>query len=537
MGRVLTNNTGLRVARESSVGVLPGSPKWYIVEFDTIGAFGAVVSSVVRRPISQDRGRKKGTVVDLNSAVEFDTDLTLDVWDRFCEGFLFAEYANYEFDLTHQDFKGSALNVTSTGYALGAAVSTFTTDASLPARFAAKVVYAGSGAKTLFYASGYALAGNNGVKVINADVTTSSTEITCSGLTAETAPANARLEVCGIRTDDAVLDVLSATTATLTSTDVGTAGGWTARGVLAGMFIFVGGSTDAFAVTNAPTITTARYGWARVASVSGTNSEVLNLDKISATFGAVGTSGGAETVDVLFGKWGRNVPVTAASADSKYLERTFQFEGSYPGLGSGGATEYEYAVGNFANEVTINAALGGKATSTFAFIGTNSDDITSSRKTGASSAFTPLRTTAINTSSDLPVISTSLTSSVSEVCFKTITFTILNNVSPEKCLGTLGATFVNVGLFEFNIEGQMLFTNKSIVNSIKNNDTVTFHYIMRNGNGAIALDLPEATVSGGGREFPVDASVLVNVTFQSFTSSRGYDMSASVLPIAPRIAA
>lgn len=540
MGRVLTNSTGLRVTVEASTGVLKVAPKWYVVEFDSIGAYGAVIATVVRRPISQDRGRKAGTVVDLDSSVEFDTDLTVEVFDRFIEGFAFAEYANYEFDFTHEDFKGSALNATATGYALGAALSTFNTvDPNLPTRVAAKMVYAASGAQTLVFASGYNVAANNGLRALNADVTAASTEITVTGLSAETAPANARVEVAGVRTDDAVLAVLSATSATLTSVDVGTAGGWDVLGVRRGMFIHVGGRDGSGVLTNMPTVgSTAVFGYARVVSIGGANDSVLTLDKLDPDLGGVATSDGSETVDVLFGKFARNVPVTADADDTRYLERTYQFEASYPGLGSAGATEYEYAVGNFGNELTLNVPLANKATCTFAFIGTNSDDITASRKTGASAAISPLRTTAVNTSTNVPVIATDVVSSVSDICFKSLTFTILNNVSPEKCLGTLGAVFVNAGVFEFNIEGQMAFTSKAIVNAIKNNTTVTFHYVFRNSDGGVAIDVPEMKLSGGGREFPVDQTVLVNITAQSFTSSSwGYDVSFSTFACLPLAAA
>src|SRR6185503_8417621 len=95
---------------------------------------------------------------------------------------------------------------------------------------------------------------------------------------------------------------------------------------------------------------------------------------------------------------------------------------------------------------------------TWKFVGTNVDDITASRKTNAPSSVTPLLTTAINTSSYLAVISTDVVSSLSDVCFKNLTITLKNSVSPEQCLGTLGATFVNVGLFEVNLAGNMLFT-------------------------------------------------------------------------------
>lgn len=99
MARVLTNNVILQYAVESStIGTLPGSPLWRQLEPNNISTYGATITTVERRPISQDRGRKKGTVVNLESAVEFDGDLTLDSFTDFIEGFVFAEFANAEFD-------------------------------------------------------------------------------------------------------------------------------------------------------------------------------------------------------------------------------------------------------------------------------------------------------------------------------------------------------------------------------------------------------------------------------------------------------
>jgi hypothetical protein len=80
---------------------------------------------------------------------------------------------------------------------------------------------------------------------------------------------------------------------------------------------------------------------------------------------------------------------------------------------------------------------------------------------------------------------------------------------------------VNTGLFEVNLEGQMLFTDKAIVNAVKNNTTVTFAAILKNDDGAIAIDIPALTFGGGNREFPVDASVLVNITGTAFNDPSG----------------
>ena len=99
MARVQTNNVSLQYTIESSIGVLPGSPLWKLLEPNSISAYGASITTVARRPISRERGRKKGTVTNLESAVEFDADLTMESFDDFAEGFVFAEYANVEFDL------------------------------------------------------------------------------------------------------------------------------------------------------------------------------------------------------------------------------------------------------------------------------------------------------------------------------------------------------------------------------------------------------------------------------------------------------
>lgn len=517
MARVLTNNTSLRYAVESSIGVLPGSPKWRLLEPNSVNTFGAEITTTERRPISAERGRKKGTVVDLASAAEWEADLTLDSFADFAEGFVFAEWANVEFDLTADKMKGSALNANATGnvFELGAALSTFTNGAT----FVGKTTYSATGARSLYHARGYANAANNGLHEQAAAVTTGSTSIPVStSLVTETAPANAVLELCGVRVTDGDLTLtVSGSTATLvSSTDVTN---WATLGVRAGMFIHIGSADSSGAVQNALQASAAddTSGYARVTSVSGAT---LNLDKIPSGW-ANANNAGTGVADVLFGRYLRNVGVDKDADDERYLERSYQFELAYPDLGGVGTDEYEYAIGNFANELAISIPLAEKATATWGFVGTNNDNITGTRKTNAANALSPLRTTAINTSSDVVSLTTDVVSSASDVCFKTLTLTIGNNVSPEKCVGTLGARFVNTGLFEVNLEGQMLFTNKQIVNAIKNNTTVTLLAILRNQDGTIVLDIPSMTFGDGSREFPVDQSVLVNLSGQAINDPSG----------------
>ena len=521
MVRVLTNSTGLRVATEASIGVLPGSPQWTIVEFDTISAYGAVITTTTRRPIGQGRGRRKGTVTDLESTVEYETDLTVDAFQLFVEGFMFAEHANVEFFL--QDGTGTIPPPAVAG------TDDFTIDPA-SALLAGKVQFVGGAAISLAYAKGYTNAANNGLHALNVDLASTDTELQVgSTLVAETPPLNATLEICGMRTDDCTLTISGATATLVSAADIV----WTTTGIVVGQFIHIGSVTAAGLIQNAydDAGTDDIFGYMRVTAITATT---LTCDKLGAAF--TGGPHTPDTVDVMFGRFSRNVLVTASTDDDRYLERSYQFEQSFPDLGGVGVDQYEYAIGNFINEIALNLPAQDKSTVGMGFIGTNSDDITSSRKTGAVTAISPLRTTAFNTSSDIVSLTTDVVSLVSDVCFKSLTLSLKNNVSPEKCLGTLGAVFVNAGLFEANLEGQMLFTSATIVNNIKNNVTTTFTAILANEDGAIVIDMPEATLGGGAREYPVDQSVLVNITLQSFTSDTfGYDIGISLFPAVPGV--
>ena len=96
MAQSKTNNFGLRFAPESTLGT-KATTGWRTLEPNNPSAFGATITTVERRPIAPDRGRKKGTVVNLESSVEYEGDMTVDAATDFMEGFVFAEFANKEF--------------------------------------------------------------------------------------------------------------------------------------------------------------------------------------------------------------------------------------------------------------------------------------------------------------------------------------------------------------------------------------------------------------------------------------------------------
>jgi len=508
MAQSKTNNFGLRYGIESTLGTKPTSG-WRTLEPNNPSAFGATITTVERRPISPDRGRKKGTVVNLESSVEYEGDMTMDAATDFMEGFVFAEFANKEFDFR------------TTGGLLPPPVASSTTwtIASLSALMGGKLQFVALGPWPLVYGKGYTNSANNGLHQLTVDPASTDTTLTTdSTLVVETPGTNASLQVAGVRCaiGDLALTISGSTATLVSAADIAD---WSTLGLFPGQYIHIGSDDDAGARQNMFDDGAAGdvYGYARITSIS---SATLNLDKIDVKLTTTDASN-ATLVDIMFGRFLRNVPVGSASDDNEFLERSYSFEGTYVDLGGVGTPEYEYSVGNLCDEWVINKPLIDKSTATWGFIGTNTEDITASRATGPSDAISPLRTEAFNTSSGLPRLTTDVVSSASDVCFKSLTLTLRNNISPENCLGTLGATFMNSGLFEVNLEGQMAFTNKAIVNAVKNNTTVTFSSIMSNEDGAIAFDLPSLTFGDGSREFPIDATILVNITGQAFNDPVG----------------
>lgn len=526
MALVNTNDVSLRYAAETTPGVLPGSPSWKILEPNNISELGDTITTTPRRPISAQRGRRKGSTTDSDAGVAFEGDITLDSIDDFLEAFIFAEYANKEFNLRES---GAAPSADTTG-------DTFAVD-SISTLLGGKLVgSAGTAAQSLLYGRGYAGLTNNGLHAVDTDpVATDTTIAVETNLTTEASPpANAILEVAGVRVTDGDLTLtVSGSTATLVSaSDISD---WSTLGLFPGQYIHIGSATTAGVVQNA--LGTAAgtaddtYGYARITSISGAT---LNLDKLDSNIGGTADNTGDGVADIMFGRFVRNVQTTANSDDNEFLERTYNIEALYPDLGGVGTDEYEYVNGCYASELALNLALTSLATANWTFLGLTSDDIGSTRKTNAASAIEPVRTTAINTSSDIASLTTDVISASTDVCFKSLTITINNSLTREKCLGTLGSFDVATGQFLVDLEGEMLFTDKAIVNAVKNNTTVTLASILRNQDGAIAVDLPTLTLGGGGRTFPLDEAVRVSLTGATFTDPvLGHDIGISLFPFVP----
>lgn len=510
MGRVITNGTTLSFAREASLGVLPGSPQWFETEPNSVTSWGTTISKEARSPISRARARRKGVVVDLDSAVEFEADLTLAHLRWFIEAFLFTNSVGAPTFL--------AGDVTGTGFTIPA----------LSADDAAKLIYGATAADavSLVYASGFLTDANNGLKVLADKPNATETELTVAGLTAETVAAGnyAEVSVAGVR--GAAGDLQIDANGDLISTALD----FTTLGIAPGQVIHLGGLDVANQF-----FTEDNNGFARARVIEANK---ITLDKRDTVFVAddgtdTGAGGTAVRIDILFGQFVRNVPV----GDTDWVEHSTQFEMASPNLMAGGATGYEYSLGNYADALSITIPLSGKATVTMGFIGTDTTNPSTTRAANAADAKSGGQTESFGTASDIArlraqdVDEAGLTTD-----FKSATFTLTNNVAGEKVLGKLGPKYLNVGDIECDVETQVLFTNADIIERIRCNRTIGLDWILRNGDGGVAFDLPTGTLDGGGRELPENQSVLLNTTFMAHEETAlDFTLGVSFFPVLPDV--
>lgn len=510
MGRVTTNSTTINVTREASLGVLPNTPAWYELEPNTVNQFGTTIAKTERSPISRARARRKGVVTDLDSAVEMEADVTLEMLRYFVEGFLFSRAVGGDvYFPTASTTNGFTVPALSSGQA-------------------GRLIYNASGAKSLIYSRGFVTDVNNGLEVLSAAVTAGGTNIPVTGNAAETPGANALVaaSIAGIRAAAGDLKIDAQGNLTSVALD------FTTTGITAGQVIHVGGVDTTHQFFNP-----ANIGFARVAIVAPNKLTLAKRDQpfVLDDGTSTGSGGTAVAVDLLFGSFVRNVRV----GDADYQETPYQFENVSPNLMAGGVTGYEYAIGNWADALSMTIPLSGKATMSMGFVGLDTTKPTSTRAAQAANAKAGGRTAAFGTASDIARLrvqdadETGLTTD-----FKSVTFTLTNNVAGEKVLAKLGPKYLNAGNIEVDVETQVIFSNPDVIERIRCNRTVGLDWVLRNGDGGAAFDLPTGTLGGGGREYPANQSVLLNTTFMAHQDdpAAGYTCGVSFFPVLPPVA-
>jgi hypothetical protein len=154
-----SNRTELRYAVEISPATVDGTVTWYALEPNSYKGFGGEVKTKARMPINASRQYKKGVVVDLDAAAEFEQDLTYSNFQDLSQTFFCAALrTKSELDVATVDGSGNDYEPTTggTGYTPG----------------------------DLLFAKGFDAAANNGLKVVTGQPVAASVPVTDTGLVA-----------------------------------------------------------------------------------------------------------------------------------------------------------------------------------------------------------------------------------------------------------------------------------------------------------------------------------------------------------------
>lgn len=487
------NATTVHIARQSGYGSLGGSPEWHALKPTTIGGGLAQTERAMHDTIDASNQYEAGSVVDVTADVPLSQGLTYQAASLLLPG---------------------AMRTSWSGPVALETAATRPTSAT-SAHFVVPTMSAALPANTLIKVSGCAVAANNGVKVVSSGGTT--TQIPCSGLTAETftAAQNVTIEVCGYQFASGDLTVtVSGSTITLGTTTKDL----TELGLVSGQSIWVGDTSN------------AAYSYA-TAAVGGparlTAAPTANAMTVDSTFTTWTTdNGSSKTIRVYFGQTARVV----ARDSGAYSEGYYTVEHTIENLGAANGNRYQYTTDGVLDTLTLAAPAAALATLEASLIGVDVES-TDTRKTNASTPTLAKRTIAYNTTSDisgrLKLLSdgTALTGYITSA-----TVTIENGAQRNPAHGVLGSAVTSFGKVRVRVSIEAFLTESALITAARSNLAISANIWLRNADGAIVLDVPEARVSTDSIGFP--AGRVVTITGEVMANA---DTTWSTSLIASRI--
>jgi hypothetical protein len=505
--KIDSNATGLRIAEEDSIGVLPVTPVWYPYEPNSYNDFGGRLTTIARNPINRGRQRKKGVTVDLDAGGGWNTDLTQENLQRILQGFFFANFREKADTLS---FSKNPLVISLVDGATedfecaGSGDNSWTRTGN--------VFRAGD----LAFGSRFTNAINNGLHVVSAVSATNLTVTT--NLVAETPPADARVTVVGYQFGSADVDIdVSGDYPKLLrasgSKDM------TQFGLIPGEWIFLGdATTGAFDFVNAE-----NNGFKRVKSVAAT---YIEFDKSDSAM--VAETGTGLTIRLFFGRVLKNE--NGEEASFPIVRRSYQQERSLgvPDTSNPADYQFEYLVGSIPNEATFNIDQAGKLTMDLSFVAIDHElvDAPTGEKTGTRPSI--VEADAFNTSSDFSRTNMSVYVAGSEAPSKLFTFftdlkvSISNGVTPNKAVGVLGAFDASAGQFEVSGSLEAYFSNVSAISAVRNNADVTLDFHAVKSNAGFSVDLPLLTLGDGRANVVQDQPIKLPLSADAATAA-SYD--------------
>lgn len=497
--KIDSNLTGLAIAEEEALGVLPTTPVWRPLEPNSYSDFGGQIATVARNPINPSRQRKKGVTTDLDASGGFNSDLTFSNLTKEMQGFAFASWREQTSNLPLNGTQVPCTSVVASSdkYMFGADPGTYI-------------------ASDLILASGFTLAANNGLKLV---VSTDADDVTVGdGLADETPPAGAKLELVGHQFAAGDLSVaLNGNLVRLVSAAVT----MTSLPLLPGAWVYVGGDA---ALTH---FDTNAGGLARVKAVTATYVELDKTDWEGAT-----EAGGSKTIQLFYSSTLKN-----ESNPDLIVRRTYQIERTVGKDANG--TMSEYLVGAVANELTLNVAQADKVNVDLAYIAINNEQRNGTQGVKSGTRLTNASESMYNTSSDfsrikLALVSPTDSSPVPLFAYSTeLTLTINNNVTPNKAIGVLGAFDTSAGTFEVDGSITAYFADIEAVQAVRNNADVTLDFAVVKDRKGLVFDIPLLALGDGRLGVEQDQAIMIPLENNAAESSFGHTLLIGRFPYLP----
>jgi hypothetical protein len=500
------NLTGLYMAEEETLGVLPAAPVWYEREPNSYSDFGGNFAMTTRKPITHDRQHPKGEVSDNNPTGGFQEDLTPLNMRRPMQAFLYADAREKP---STQPLNDAPVVIT----AVDGVAEQYEAAAGLD-RFLVG---------HLILPFGFADATNNALNRVT--VVAAGALTVATGVLADAAPsAVAGLEAVGFQFEagDVAL-TLPAGRVLLTST----AGGILDLNLNLGEWIGVGGDDAAnrFA-TNAPF-----YG-----RISGFTDTTIEFDKTTGV--QLADNGAGKTLQIFFGTVVRNEDdCTLIKGRSYTLERQY---------GCGDDAQSEGVRGWSPNQITVTIptpAADAKVTVELTGIATSSFERTVAEGVLTAEVGATVRG-ALNEpcfkpgldvyQHKLAVIDETTLNPTALVAFNSEgTLVINNNLGGNKAIETFGNASINVG--EFGVSGSLnaYWTSVEATRKVRQGADLTWHLILTKQNKAVIFDI--ASLGLGNARATVEANTPVKLPLDTAAGKGkfGYTLLTSFLRYVP----
>lgn len=480
----LGNVTGLRVAREASLKVLPGSPIWDPADPNSYSDFGGEVRNLARNPIRDDRQQAKGVTVALSAAGGWNSDFVYNALKTVLPSFFYAAFR------TRGDLGGTGQI---TGVTAGAGTGTYTAASGMTVFEVGKLVLAANFSKVL---------GNNGLRRVTTSVAGAITVAETTVL--EVPPAGATLAEVGQQFT--ATDVSVVTTGPLPILRR-VSGSWITDGYVAGEWIYVGGDTAIMSFATA-----ANNGWKRVRSVTALD---LTIDK--SQFALVSDAGTGKTLQIFYGRVLKNEQAALIARQSMQLELLL----GAPDEAQPTQVQSQYIIGAVGNELTFRYKPQDKLVCDLALVACDVEYRTGvvGVKAGARPALQEGK--AHNTSSSVKRIKLSTVSNtdvapaaLAGACLS-LDMSIKNNVKGVAVIGSLGFFELVAGDFEVTADSSWLFIDNASCEAVRNNVDATLDCLAVQGNSGFAWDMPLVCLGDGRANVEKDEPIKIPLSVQA----------------------